>query len=132
MNWRVHSSIGNTPYEAWCDEIPDLSLLKMFGSRVCVKVTGKRRAKLNRHDFTGIFVGYTATDDNIRYIDTTSRIVKTSHHAVFDKVWYLQPHRPPAAQILYDMGMELEAFSQQRTTFSAQTVRTLPPSTGCG
>jgi hypothetical protein len=58
-----------TPYEAWWDEQPDLSLLKVFGSRVCVKVTGKRRAKLDRHDFNGIFIGYTATDDNIKYID---------------------------------------------------------------
>jgi hypothetical protein len=27
---------------------------------------------------------------------------------VFDEAWYLQPHRPPAAQLLYDMGMEAE------------------------
>jgi hypothetical protein len=47
MNRRVHSSIGTTPYEAWWDDLPDLSLLKVFGSRVCVKVTGKRRAKLD-------------------------------------------------------------------------------------
>jgi hypothetical protein len=71
-----------------------------------VKVTGKRRAKLNRHDFTGIFIGYTATDDNIRYIDVDSGIVKTSHHAVFDEAWYLQPERPPMAQLLFEMGME--------------------------
>jgi hypothetical protein len=68
MNRRIHSSIGMTPYEAWWDEQPDLSLLKVFGSRVCVKVTGQRRAKLDRHDFNGIFIGYTATDDNIKYI----------------------------------------------------------------
>jgi hypothetical protein len=112
MNRRVHSSIGTTPYEAWWDKLPDLSLLKVFGSRVCVKVTGKRCAKLDRHDFTGIFVRYTATDDNIRYIDTTSRLVKTSHHAVFDEAWYLQPHRPPAVQLLFDMDMESdELFS---------------------
>ena len=80
----------------------------MFGSRVCVKVTGKRRAKLNWHDFKGIFLGYTATDDNIRYIDVHSSVVKTSHHAVFDEAWYLQLTRPPAAQLLYDMDMEAD------------------------
>lgn len=36
-------------------------------------------------------------------------MVKTSHHAVFDEAWYLQPKRPPTAQLLYDMGMELDA-----------------------
>ena len=35
-------------------------------------------------------------------------MVKTSHHAVFDEAWYLQPSRPPAAQLLYDMGMEVD------------------------
>jgi hypothetical protein len=106
MNRRVHSAIGVTPYEAWWDNKPDLSMLKVFGARVCVKVTGKRRAKLDRHDFGGVFIGYTATDDNVRYIDVDSGVVKTSHHAVFDEAWYLQPNRPPMAQLLYDMGME--------------------------
>lgn len=32
---------------------------------------GHRQAKLNRHNFSGIFLGYTATDDNIRYIEST-------------------------------------------------------------
>ncbi|KAL7485618.1 hypothetical protein ACHAW6_011205 [Cyclotella cf. meneghiniana] len=108
INCRPHSAINKTPYKAWWDVKPDLSALKVFGSRVCIKVMGKRKAKLNRHDFTGIFIGYTATDDNIRYIDVHSGVVKTSHHAVFDEAWYLQTTRPPAAQLLYDMGMEPE------------------------
>jgi hypothetical protein len=31
--------------------------------------------------------------------------VKTSHHAQFDEAWYLQPSCPPAAQLLYDLGI---------------------------
>lgn len=65
--------------------------------RVCVKQSGDRRSKLDRHDFTGIFLGYTASDHNIRYLDLDSGVVKSSHHAVFDEAWYMQPHRPPAA-----------------------------------
>jgi hypothetical protein len=42
------------------------------------------------------------------YINTTSGIVKSCHHAVFDEAWYLQPSRPPAAQLLYDLGLEVE------------------------
>lgn len=102
-----------TPYEARYDEKPDLSTLKVFGSRVCVKVTGKRRSKLDRHDFTGIFVGYTATDENIRYIDVDTGVVKTSHHAVFDEAWYLQPSHPPMAQLLFDIGLEQDEATYQ-------------------
>jgi hypothetical protein len=63
----------------------------MFGSRVCVKHSGSRQCKLDRNDFTGIFLGYTAADQNIVYLNTASGIVKSCHHAFFDKAWYLQP-----------------------------------------
>jgi hypothetical protein len=71
-----------------------------------VKVSGTRRCKLDHHDFTGIFLGYTAMDQNIMYLNLTSGIVKSCHHAIFDEAWYLQPHQPPAAQLLYDLGIK--------------------------
>ncbi|KAL9185818.1 hypothetical protein ACHAXT_003595 [Thalassiosira profunda] len=105
LNRQVHSATKRTPFEGFYGKKPNLKQLKMFGARVCVRKTGKRRAKLDRQDFTGIFLGYSATDSNIRYIDLKSGLVKTSHHAVFDEAWYLQPSRPPAAQLLYDLGL---------------------------
>jgi hypothetical protein len=63
---------------------------------------------LDRHDFTGIFIGYTATDHNIVYIDLDSGLVESSYHAQFDKAWYLQDSRPPAAQLLYNLGLKAE------------------------
>ena len=107
-NHLVHSSVGMTPYEAWYGRCPDVTFLKTFGSKVCVRQSGSRRCKLDRHDFTGIFLGYTATDQNIMYLDATSGIVKMCHHAVFDEAWYLQPTRPPMAQLLYDLDIEAE------------------------
>ena len=85
---------------------------------------------MDRHDFTGIFCGYTATDQNIVYLDLDSGIVKQSHHATFDEAWYLQPARPPAAQLLYDLGLkadEMDISLSDNTT----TVTLLPacPST---
>jgi hypothetical protein len=35
-------------------------------------------------------------------------MLKSSHHAIFDEAWYLQPRRPPFAQMLYDVGLELD------------------------
>jgi hypothetical protein len=105
-NRRVNKSIMMTPFEAWYGRKPDLRKLRVFGSQVCVKRTGKHCSKLDQHDFTGILLGYTATDENIRYIDVNSRQVKSSHHAIFDEAWYLQPKRPPFAQMLYDIGLE--------------------------
>ncbi len=104
-NRLVHTVTKMTPFEYFFRAQPDLSCLKLFGSRVCVKRTGSRRSKLDRHDFKGIFLGHTATDQNIVYLDLDSGLVKSSHHAQFDEAWYLQPKRPPAAQLLYDLGV---------------------------
>ena len=109
-----------TPYH----KPPDLSNLRVFGSRVCVKRPGPRRCKLDQSDYSGIFLGYTATDKNIIYLDTESGVVKTSHHATFDESWYLQPKRPPAAQLLYDLGLELE--SRQKLQLQRQQALRVP------
>jgi hypothetical protein len=87
----VHSNTGKTPFKGYFGKKPDISSLKLFGSRVCVRRTGAWRAKLDRHDFTGIFLGYSASDQNISYPDLESGLVKLSHHARFDEAWYLQP-----------------------------------------
>ena len=107
-NRLVHLATGRMPFESWYARKPNVAYLKTFGSRVCVKRTGTRRCKLDRHDFTGIFLGYTATNHNIVYLDVTSGIVKL-YHAIFDEAWYLQPTRPPAVQLLYDLGLEAES-----------------------
>ena len=85
-----HSATNKTPYEGWYGCKPDITHLKTFGLQVCVKHTGTRRCKLDCHDFTGIFLGYTATDQNIIYLDLNSGIVKSCHHTVFNKAWYHQ------------------------------------------
>ena len=46
-----------------------------------------------------------ATDNNIVYLDLNSGVVKRCHHAQFDEAWYLQSSRPPAAQLLYNIGI---------------------------
>jgi hypothetical protein len=39
-NQLVHSSTGRTPYEGWHGCKPDVTHLKTFGSRACVKMSG--------------------------------------------------------------------------------------------
>jgi hypothetical protein len=107
-NCLVHTITKGTPFEGLYDTKPNLAGLKMFGSRVCVKRTGHQCSKLDRHDFTGIFIGYTAPDQNFVYIDLNSGLVKSSHHAQFNEAWYLQDSRPPTAQLLYDLGVEAD------------------------
>ncbi len=100
---------NKTPFKGWHSHKPNVTHLKTFGSRVCVARTGSRRSKLDHHDFTGIFLGYTATNQNISYFDTSSSVVKSCHHSIFDEAWYLQPSHPPATQLLYDLGLEADS-----------------------
>ena len=104
-NLLMHTVTQKTPFEAFFGAQPDLSSLKLFGWRVCVKHSGSCHSKLDHHDFKSIFLGYTATDQNIVYLDLNLGVVKSSHHAQFDEAWYLQSTRPPAAQLLYDLGI---------------------------
>jgi hypothetical protein len=76
---------------------PNLAHLKLFGFRVCVRVSRIWCDKLNRHDIKGIFLGYTETGQKMFYLDLTTGVVKRSHHAQFDKAWYIQLSWPPAA-----------------------------------
>jgi hypothetical protein len=80
------------PFEGYNGTKPDLASLKVFGSRVCVKPSGDHGGKLDRNNFTGIFLGYMALDQNFLYLNLTTGIVKQSHHALFNEAWYLQPH----------------------------------------
>ena len=110
-----HSSIGKTPYEAWTGHRPDLSRIRLFGARVAARLPGKRAAKLDRHMFHGIFLGYTGTDKNVRYYDLDSGRVKTAKHVVFDEAHYSQKERPPGPQLLYDLGLEKEEAAPSST-----------------
>jgi hypothetical protein len=84
-NCLVYSVTKHTPFKGFFGVKPDLAALRVIGSWVCVKRTGHQRSKLDRHDFTGKFIGYTASDNNITYIDLDSGLVKTSHHAQFNE-----------------------------------------------
>jgi hypothetical protein len=126
-NCLVHLATSCTPFEYYYKMKPDLEYLKTFGSWVCVKHSGDWRAKLDRNNFTGIFLRYTATNQNIVYLDLDLGIVKQSHHATFDEAWYLQTARPPAAQLLYDLGLKADAVA----TLPSGTVDELLVTPGC-
>ncbi len=74
--------------------------------RISQPRSGSQPAKLDQNSFSGIFLGYTATDNNILYLDLEPGVVKQSHHTQFNEAWYLQSSCPLAAQLLYDLGVE--------------------------
>ena len=69
---RTHSRTGITPFEGWWGVKPNLGYLKLFSSQICVKRCGDQCSKLDKNNFTGIVLGYTSTDQNIRYFTAAS------------------------------------------------------------
>ena len=107
-NRLPHSAFNHksTPYEQLCGTKPNLSNLRIFGSRIVARKTGKRPAKLSKHSFNGIFLRYAKTMRNIVYMDTATRRIKTATHALFDEAHFSFDDRPPGGQRLYQMGLK--------------------------
>ena len=106
-NRLPHSAFNfrSTPYTELTGIKPNLQHLKLFGARITVRRTGKRVGKISQHYYNGIFLRYAKTMRNFVYIDTNTKKIKTSSHAVFDEAHYSQPTRPRGARILLQHGM---------------------------
>ena len=105
-NRMPHHSIKMTPFEKFTGLKPNLSRLRIFGSCVYSRNPGKHPYKLDNHSSHGTFIGYTATDKNINYIDSQTGCIKTTAHAIFDKACMSLPaaKAPLAAQTLQRLG----------------------------
>ena len=113
-NRLPHSSTGVSPYTAYTGTLPTAKYLRIFGCRVIVRRIGERAAKLDHHTNAGTFLGYTATDKNIIYMDEQTREIKTSTYVVFDEA-HLTAHRiraPPSAVFLQRLGFDTSVQNQ--------------------
>ena len=96
----------SSPYERLTGHTPDLSHLRVFGSRIVTKKPGKRSPKLTKHSYSGIFLRFAKTMKNIVYLDTVTKKVKTTTYAKFDEAHFSYSDKPPGAQILMELGMK--------------------------
>ena len=98
-NRLPHSAFNfkSTPYQELTGTKPNLRNLKLFEARTTVRRPGKRVGKVSAHYYTGIFLRYAKTMKIVVYIDTTTKKIKTSSHAVFDEAHCSQTNRPRGA-----------------------------------
>ena len=105
-NRLPHSALNMTSYEKFTGEIPNLSNLRIFGSKIYARKPGKRPFKLDHNTSKGYFLGFTATDKNSIYLDADTNKIKTSTHIIFDEAHMSEPasQAPLAAQTLQRLG----------------------------
>ena len=105
-NRLPHSALQfTTPFEKLNGHKPNLSKLKVFGSRVSVH-NGTRGAKLDDISSVGTFLSYKNTDKIIYVRDRKSGEEKVATHAVFDEAYMAERIKsiPPMASALQQAG----------------------------
>ena len=85
-NRLPHSSNKwKTPYTIINNKKPDLSRLRVFGARVQVKETGKRKMKLDRISNEGRFMTYTGSDKIVYVVTKGGKHEKSVTHVAFNE-----------------------------------------------
>jgi dUTP pyrophosphatase len=109
-NRHIHCGTKQVPLTQYTGKRPNARRLRIFGCPVIVRNLGKKAAKLDLHTSAGRFLGYTATDKNILFIDSVTKRIKTATHVVFDEAGMTLPasELPPSAKILQQLGHATE------------------------
>jgi hypothetical protein len=74
-----------TPYEAWFGRKPDLSHLKIIGTKAYVHIPKQRRVKLDSHSRGCQLVGYGSTANQFRVWDPIRKDIIISRDVIFDE-----------------------------------------------
>jgi hypothetical protein len=126
-NRTYHSRIDKTPFQAYTRRIPTLDGLITFGCRVTPKKAGKRNTAADPNSYDGIFLGYRATQDNIRYWDMNAQQERSATHMGQDEVQYgdAPAKRSPASKHLIEVITGTP--HEQRQTDILLDDKALPP-----
>jgi len=76
---------GNTPYQLWHGERPNLERIRVFGCAVCVHVPDGEHRKLDRKAQKFRFIGCTETAGNYRVWDELKHKCYIRHDVIFNK-----------------------------------------------
>jgi hypothetical protein len=134
-NRTFHSQIDKTPFQAYTKRIPTLDGLITFGCRVTPKKAGRRNTATDPNSYDGIFLGYRATQDNIRYWDLNAQRERSATHMSKDEVQYGDhpERRSPASKHLIQVitgtphgQRRTDILLDKATPNSYQTILTEP------
>ena len=102
LNRWPHSALKMSPYQAIFNKIPDLSHLKVFGSKVEIYKQDKQGAKLDDKSSPGIFLHYAGSPTNIIVQDSVTKSIKSTRHYYWDELHMSSPpnERPPMSQAI--------------------------------
>ncbi len=105
-----HCATNQVPYTMYTGTKPSAKRLRVFGCPIIIRHAGPRKAKLDINTTVGTFLGYTATDKNVLYIDSITKHVKTATHVIFDEAGLTLPaaQLTPSAKALQKFSFNQE------------------------
>ena len=90
-NQLPHQSLPDltSPFKAWHNKRPDISHIWVFRSLLYVKTPGIKDGKLDTSRIhSGIFLGFTPSTRNVRYLDKETGRTKTSRHYIVNEAHF--------------------------------------------
>jgi hypothetical protein len=84
-NRTHHSAIDQTPHEAFTGFKPACGHILTYGCTITAKKPSGRPTKADPHTYEGIFLGFGATSQNLKYHDIHSQRRKWAHHVTMDE-----------------------------------------------
>ena len=87
INRLPPNNLPITPIKVYTGTQSNCSNIKVFGCKLVTRQTGFQSAKLDDHAFVGAFLHYSATDQNVYYIDSLTSVIKIFRHHIFDEYY---------------------------------------------
>jgi len=118
----------STPYEVFYNKKPDVSTLRVFGSRCHVRIPKEKRTKLEEHSLDGIFCGFAHRYKAYKvWIPSRHKFITSRDVIVYEKLPESDPLVTPAFDegVSQDKGISSEGF----TKAPAEPTATTPPQT---
>lgn len=83
INRSPSSNIDTTPEEMWTGKVPDLSQIRIFGTRCMTKIPSQKQRKLGVKATEGVFVGINTQTKAYRVYDLTAKKVVANRDVAF-------------------------------------------------
>ena len=117
-NRLLHRSISMTPFQALHKRPPNLSHLRVFGSRCYFKNTKKNQKNMDISTGNGVFLGYTASDKNIYVLNNATNKILVASHISFDEAHMTSPteQQPPMSQAMIQAGYKNDISNENDST----------------
>lgn len=118
-NRSAASGLEKTPYEMWYNRKPDVSSIRIFGSKAMTMIPKEKRQKWDKKSKRMILIGFSDNIKGYRLYDPEEKKIIISRDVVIEENCS-EPHVDNLQEITDSVGAESEEVDQLDSSFSDQ------------